>query len=187
MGLRPLCFASLLVLGAIPAAAQDLSLELVTPPRLVRFVEATYPPQAKAEKLEGKVELELTIGRDGRVTDAGVVTPAGNGFDEAALEAVRQFLFEPARRDWKPVVSRIRYLYVFELKTEDLEEVTTGSIVGRLVNALDDKPVELARIELIGDDGKTLRATQSDAEGTFRFDELAPGEYGLEVFEGRFG
>lgn len=150
-------------------------------------MEAIYPDAAREQQLEGNVELELTIGADGRVTDAGVVTPAGHGFDEAALQAVKAFLFEPARRNWEAVVSRIRYLYVFELKTQDVATLTTGSLVGRLVSAIGEEPVAYAQVELLGPDGVLLRATQSTTDGSFRFDDLTPGKYLVDVYAAEFG
>ena len=88
------------------------------PPALLEFVEAPYPPEAEAAGLEAGVVLEILIAADGTVAEASVVEPAGHGFDEAALEAVRQFQFSPAKRDGVPVPARIRYRYVFELREE---------------------------------------------------------------------
>jgi TonB family protein len=65
----------------------------------------SYPPSAARNRLEGQAEVRLTIGPDGRVVEASVIeeTPAGHGFGEAALEAVRQWRFEPFTRDGRPV------------------------------------------------------------------------------------
>ncbi|WP_169788824.1 TonB-dependent receptor [Vulgatibacter incomptus] len=77
------------------------------------MVEAEYPPEAKAEGLTGVVVLEVDIGEDGAVMDAQVTEPAGHGFDEAALEAVRKFRFSPAEIDGQPAAVRIEYRYHF--------------------------------------------------------------------------
>ena len=42
----------------------------VTPPKIVRSVEAERPDAARALETEARVVLELTIDTDGRVTDA---------------------------------------------------------------------------------------------------------------------
>jgi TonB family protein len=76
-----------------------------------------YPDEAKRAGIEGVVALELTIDREGRVSASRVVTPAGHGFDEAAEEAARRFVFRPALRAGKPVVAKIRYTYAFRLET----------------------------------------------------------------------
>jgi TonB family protein len=99
----------LLVLAwTAPAWAQSL-----TPPEVRTRVEATYPPEAMRDRLEGTVGLEVVVDEGGRVVDARVVQPAGHGFDEAALAAVRQFVFEPARKDGAPIRSSVQLAYEF--------------------------------------------------------------------------
>src|SRR5436190_23064460 len=95
-----------------PVAAQTEPTPALTPPRVAHFVEAARPDTAGSEGAD--VELELTIGADGAIVDAKVVGSAGEGWDAAALAAVRQFTFEPARRGDKAVPARIRYRYTFD-------------------------------------------------------------------------
>ena len=122
--------------GRRPAAtaAPDAAAAL-TPPKLVTFVDATYPAAAKAARLQADVDLELTIDATGAVTEARVVTPVGNGFDEAALEAARRFVFEPAKRGDKAIPARIKYRYVFELAAEAAPLPTTGELEGKVLVA----------------------------------------------------
>jgi TonB family protein len=87
----------------------------LTLPELRRFVPADYPPGALAAKLESSVLLELVIDAKGRVTEARVLEPRGHGFDEAAVQAARQFEFVPARRDDIPIAVTIHYEYQFTL------------------------------------------------------------------------
>lgn len=98
---------------SVPAAATEL-----TPPALETRTEATYPEAAKRERLEANVGLELVVGEDGRVVDASVTSPAGHGFDEAALDAVRGFVFTPARRGGAPIRSSVQFTYEFHLPPE---------------------------------------------------------------------
>lgn len=92
---------------ARPAAA--------TPPALLQGADAAYPEPAKAQRLEAKVPLRLTIDETGTVSEVEVLEPAGNGFDEAAREAALRFRFAPAKRGDQPIASRIRYVVVFRL------------------------------------------------------------------------
>jgi vitamin B12 transporter len=87
-------------------------------PALLEFVEAWYPPEALARRLEARVVLALVIDAQGAVTEANVTEPAGYGFDEAALDAVRRFRFVPAKRAGQPMASRILYAYEFRLPAE---------------------------------------------------------------------
>jgi len=65
--------------------------------------------------LQAHVGLKLGIDETGTVTEAQVIEPAGNGFDEAARAAALRFRFEPARRGSAPIAARVRYVFVFEL------------------------------------------------------------------------
>jgi TonB family protein len=108
-----LALAILVLASGRPAMAQtDPAPPTLTPPRVTHFVDAARPEGAGNEG--AAVELELTIAADGTLTDAKVVGSAGEGWDAAALAAVQQFTFEPARRGDKAVPARIRYRYTFD-------------------------------------------------------------------------
>ena len=88
-------------------APEEEKKPLITPPKLIRFVEAAYPETEDDEPIEAVVELDIVVGKDGRVSEVSVARSAGEGFDEAALSAARQFVFEPARKDWEPIAARV--------------------------------------------------------------------------------
>ena len=75
-------------------APEEEKKPLVTPPKLIRFVEADYPETEGEEPVEAVVELDMVVGKDGLVTEASVARSAGEAFDAAALSAARQFVFE---------------------------------------------------------------------------------------------
>nr|WP_267968688.1 TonB-dependent siderophore myxochelin receptor MxcH [Myxococcus stipitatus] len=102
---------------AVPAPESPASPALVAP-RLLQFVEATYPVEAEQARVEATVRLRLTLDAQGTVTAVDVLEGAGHGFDEAARDAALRFRFEPALRDGTPVPSRIPYLYEFRLPPE---------------------------------------------------------------------
>ncbi|HEY2512592.1 MAG TPA: TonB-dependent receptor [Polyangiaceae bacterium] len=85
------------------------------PPVLESHPEAVYPPEALKDRVEGSVGLEISVDETGRVTDARVTSPAGHGFDEAALAAVKQWTFQPARKDGQPVRATIQLAFPFPL------------------------------------------------------------------------
>lgn len=90
----------------------------VSPPALKSQVDAAYPPDALRERREGAVGLELDVDANGAVVAARVTTPAGHGFDEAAIAAARAFTFEPARQEGRAVASRVQFTYEFHLPPE---------------------------------------------------------------------
>ncbi len=72
-------------------------------PTLIKEVKPVYPPEAVGSNAEGTVETEVTVGLDGKVTDARIVRSIAV-FDEAALTAVRQWEFS---RPSQPVAVNI--------------------------------------------------------------------------------
>jgi protein TonB len=63
-------------------------------PKKVKDVRPIYPPIAQSARVQGVVIIEATIGVDGRVTNARVIRPVAL-LDQAALEAVKQWVFTP--------------------------------------------------------------------------------------------
>lgn len=98
-----------------PQQAVAASDQGLTPPVLKSHPEAAYPEEALRDHIEGSVALELVLDETGKVSSARVVTPAGHGFDEAALAVARDFVFEPARRGGVPVSSVLQFTYEFHL------------------------------------------------------------------------
>ncbi len=56
-----------------------------------------YTEQARKEKLQGIVKLEVLVGADGRPGRVKIMKGLGLGLDERAVDAVKRWRFEPAR------------------------------------------------------------------------------------------
>jgi protein TonB len=73
---------------------------------------------AREQGLEGVVVLSVLVRHDGRVEDARVAISSGaRVLDEAALAAVRTWLFAPATRGGHPVESVVEVPVKFALPT----------------------------------------------------------------------
>lgn len=159
---------------------------LTRAPVLERFVEAPYPPEAEAQKLEGRVVLSIDISATGEVTRAEVVEPAGHGFDEAALAAVRQFRFTPAEVDGKPAPVRITYAYDFVLRPAPAEvqvkQEGPVNFTGRVLERGNRKPLAGAEVALPGLGLSTL----TDERGQFSFRDLLAGELQVIITASEF-
>lgn len=68
----------------------------VAPPKKIKDVRPVYPQVALVTQARGAVILDVTIGTDGKVQDAKVIHSIPQ-LDLAALEAVRQWEYEPTR------------------------------------------------------------------------------------------
>ncbi len=91
---------------------------LVRPVILVR-VEPLYPKLAQVQRRNGSVLLRAEISSDGLVRGAEVlhVSPKGFGFEQSALDAVRQWRFRPATTpDGRPVAVLYRLQVTFTVR-----------------------------------------------------------------------
>ncbi len=75
----------------------------VTSPVLKHKLEPEYPEIARRARLEGQVILAAVISASGKVVEVTVVRSSNPLFDEAAIEAVEQWEYEPARQRGRPV------------------------------------------------------------------------------------
>lgn len=70
----------------------------VQPPRILQKVEPAYPEEARRQGLAGKVIIKLEVLTTGQVGSATIERSSGHELlDDAAVEAVRQWRFIPAR------------------------------------------------------------------------------------------
>ncbi|NBS16976.1 MAG: energy transducer TonB [Gammaproteobacteria bacterium] len=75
-----------------------------------------YPAMAKRRQWEGKVILKVKVLASGAASEVSIQTPSGHEIlDEAALEAVRQWHFVPAKRGGQPVDSLVNVPINFNL------------------------------------------------------------------------
>src|SRR5688500_11436248 len=210
---KSLSLLALLLSVPQPAAAQvgseardaAAAENAVTPPKLSKFAQAAYPAEAQAKGIEAEVVLALDIDANGKVSVAEVVEPAGHGFDEAARAAALQFEFEPARRNGRPVKSRILYRYAFRFEARpEPAQPAPSSISGRVLAASGEMAVvgAVVRLErrLPGQRPKTTSEPLSGqrpetssverelvaervtgADGKFDFPDLPAGDYRLSI------
>ena len=72
------------------------------PPRLVRQTRPRYPQEAFVKRVEGTVVVEILIDASGRVSRTRVIESIPS-LDEAARDAVSEWLFQPAVKRGHPV------------------------------------------------------------------------------------
>jgi TonB family protein len=172
-----------------PAADKPADKRAVTPPVLQKFVDAPYPLEAEKAALEGNVVLQLDIDASGAVTNVTVLNPVGHGFDEAAVAAAKQFVFQPALRDGKPVASRIAYRYAFHLKVQappaepgapPPPPVPKTVLRGVVHIGSSTVPLSSARVKIRGPAGFSTELTTGE-DGAWVINDLAPGKYAVSV------
>ncbi len=103
--------------GKDATAAREEGIEK---PKVISKVEPKYPPLAKENKVQGMVVVAATIDMRGNVTKTsiaqGVEGEGGEALETAAAEAVKQWKFEPARKNGKAVVTTFKVTINFRLE-----------------------------------------------------------------------
>jgi len=87
-------------------------------PRVVKEAKPYYTAAAMQAKIQGTVWMSIVVLATGDVGDV-VVTESldkEHGLDEAAVEAARQWKFEPGKKDGKPVPVEVTVEMTFTLK-----------------------------------------------------------------------
>jgi len=171
-------------------------------PRLVQALAPVYPPAALAAGKEAKVKVRLHIDDAGTVSAVDVIEPVGDGFDEAAVAAAQQYVFDPAEIDGAPapIVVETTINFVIEHREEpeapppppptahtgppnhagspDAPVTLQGTAVERGTRrALAGVIVSIAELG--------LDAVTGD-DGTFYFHGIAPGSYKVIAVDPRF-
>jgi TonB family protein len=86
----------------------------VTNPKCVRCPGIPFPEAAKRSRLQGVVELSFLIDENGRVGELQVVESGGKVFDDAVLETVKSWQYEPATKHGVRV--KMRWLQRFRFQ-----------------------------------------------------------------------
>lgn len=192
-----------IALVALCAVASAQPAATVTPPKLVQAVAPEYPAAALAAGKQADVRVRIHIDTAGVVTTVDVVAAVGDGFDEAAVAAAMQYVFEPATSDGKPIAIAVETTIHFVIEHHAAPQpppVTATTQVapgppnhaGPITAPVVLHGVALERgtrrklagvivaIESLGLD--TVTAT----DGTFYFHGVAPGAYTVLAVDPRF-
>src|SRR5437667_27639 len=87
----------------------------VSPPIPIYKPDPEYSEEARKAKYQGAVILWIVVGPDGRVHNMRVARSLGLGLDEKAMEAVRTWKFEPAKKDGQAVAVQLNIEVSFRL------------------------------------------------------------------------
>jgi len=87
----------------------------ITAPRPLYQPDPEYTEEARKAKFQGIVVLWLIVTPDGRTKDIRISRSLGMGLDQKAVEAVRQWKFDPAKKDGVPVAVQLNVEVNFRL------------------------------------------------------------------------
>jgi periplasmic protein TonB len=87
----------------------------VSAPRAIYAPEPEFSEEARKAKYQGVCTLGLVVDANGRPENIRVLSSLGMGLDEKAIEAVKNWKFEPAMKDGHPVAVEIAVEVDFHL------------------------------------------------------------------------
>ncbi len=101
-------------LPAAPVASTLRISQGVSQGLLIRKVQPVYPQNAKSMRLEGPVDMEAVIDREGKITNLKVLK-GQPVLARAAVDAVRQWRYKPYYLDGEPVEIQTQITVVFKM------------------------------------------------------------------------
>jgi len=85
---------------------------------ILRAIQPRYPDHERERGIEGSVTVELLVNELGTVSDANVIELVGPmSFQNSALDAVRQFEFQPPIENGIPTPMWIKFLIKFRINS----------------------------------------------------------------------
>lgn len=88
----------------------------ITAPSIQREVKPDYTEEGRRRNIEGDVVLEIVVRSDGTVGSVKLLNGLGSGLDERAIDAVKQWRFNPAHRYGTPVDVIVEVAVEFKLR-----------------------------------------------------------------------
>jgi TonB family protein len=87
----------------------------VTRPKLVHSVEPAFSTKSNEAFVEGTVTVSAVVSTHGNLTDMQVIKGLSAAQDQSALEALKEWRFEPGTKGGKPVNVKIKIQVDFHL------------------------------------------------------------------------
>jgi len=87
----------------------------VTAPRLIYQTDPEFSEEARKAKYQGNCVLGLVVDANGRPTNIHVLNSLGMGLDEKAIESVKNWKFDPGKKDGRDVAVEIAVEVDFHL------------------------------------------------------------------------
>jgi len=100
--------------GMLGGTGTGAVMDFDSPPRVIKQARPQYPQDAFVKKIEGTVLIEALVDSQGRVARARVIQSVPL-LDAAALQAVYQWVFQPAIKHGRPVATIIHMPVAFRI------------------------------------------------------------------------
>lgn len=133
-------------------------IEGITLPQAKVKTEPEYSEAARDAQVQGTTVIQIVIDTDGLAKNIDVLSPVGYGLDEKAIEAIRDWRFEPAKLHGKHVPLRAIIEVNFRLpdiyfdKKKEAQRTHYNSAVKRLTGTPKDRRSAVETIRKLSED-----------------------------------
>ncbi|MFC2157932.1 energy transducer TonB [Acidobacteriota bacterium] len=119
------------------------------PPKMIKRVEPVYPEKARQARVEGVVILGVRTDESGRVVKVKVYKSKDPLLNDASVNAIRQWIYEPLFIDGKAREAVFMVTVNFKLRTGKNTEESVGGVVGGVIKgeALSKAPRLIKRVD----------------------------------------
>ena len=87
----------------------------VKAPKLLHYVEPEFSSQSKEAFIEGTVKISTVVTSEGHPSESRILRGLNAEEDKTALDALKQWRFQPGTKDGKPVAVRVTIEIAFHL------------------------------------------------------------------------
>ena len=108
-------FANVVIKAASHSTQQVQEQQVLQPVEIIYKPRPAYTPEARQQKVEGEVLLDVVFTASGSLQVNRVVKGLGHGLDDMAVAAAQHMQFHPATRDGKPYDFAALVHIVFQL------------------------------------------------------------------------
>jgi TonB family protein len=116
--------SSLHPLAANETTNTPLPRSIEVPPKLIKAVKPVYPSVLRRHRVAGEVVVRFVVDKDGNTADLTIISSTHKLMEEAAIDAVLKWKFNPALKNGKPAAARMQLPVVFAFQ----EESFTGAV-----------------------------------------------------------
>jgi TonB family protein len=122
--MKTLALAALVMFGA-SAGLQDPVYKAgdkgVKSPIVVSEKKPSYTPEAMRKKIQGSIELETVVTKEGKPTAIKVIRSLDKeyGLDKKAVDALQEWTFKPATKEGKAVAMKVKVEMTFTLRDKE--------------------------------------------------------------------
>jgi TonB family protein len=167
--------------GAVLASTMESSGS--RPLKIVQTTEPAFPETLQTLHLEsGEAQIVINVDADGVLVDTLVASYTDEAFADAAIDALQEWRYEPARERGEPVGVRMIIAFSFEARGRVISVTPANSlnmainsiigpqIVERLCRPRDlDRPLEVVHAVKPWHPGRTMSPPQNDASVVLDF------------------